>query len=131
MLQRVRIERIDEVAIPVFDRSLELTRSAAEIVRPAHDIILTEGNYLLFDGPWQRVGELCDVTLYLDVPIDVIEQRIRERWSEAGYDAGEIDRRTMDNDLPNARLIAESKGRATGVLNSRDQVLQLRQRRPR
>lgn len=130
-LQRAKAERSAEVAIPVFDRSLELTRNAAEIIRPEHEIIVTEGNYLLFDGPWEGVADLCDVTFYLDVPMETIEHRIRERWADAGYAAAEIERRTTENDLPNARLIEQSKTRAAAVLNTRDQILQLRDPNPR
>ena len=42
-----------EVAIPVFDRSIELSRAAADVVTLSDRLLVIEGNYLLLnDPPW-------------------------------------------------------------------------------
>jgi pantothenate kinase len=48
---------------------------------------------------------LFDLTVWIDVPLDVVEQRIVDRWESASLDAAEIVRRTEENDLPNARHV--------------------------
>ena len=52
LLKRIRSGEPD-IAIPVFDRSMELSRAAAAIVGAGTKFILVEGNYLLLDEePW-------------------------------------------------------------------------------
>ncbi|TIT54219.1 MAG: nucleoside/nucleotide kinase family protein, partial [Mesorhizobium sp.] len=52
LLKRIRAGEPD-IAIPVFDRSMELSRAAAAIVDAETKFILVEGNYLLLDEePW-------------------------------------------------------------------------------
>ena len=54
MLDRLAGTSREAVAIPVFDRDLELSRAAAAIVEPHHRIVITEGNYLLLaDDGWR------------------------------------------------------------------------------
>lgn len=99
--------RADATAsIPVFDRTLELTRNCAELVTPDHSIIITEGNYLLLDTqPWNSLADLFDLTVWVDAEIEVVEQRILDRWATHGLDAEAARARAEDNDLPNARLV--------------------------
>ena len=59
LLKRLRSADSD-VAIPVFDRSIELSRAAAAIVPRDVKFVLTEGNYLLLDEePWSRLRWLA------------------------------------------------------------------------
>ena len=52
-LRALRMEPDIEVAVPVFDRELELSRNCAALVDARHEIVVTEGNYLLLDeDPW-------------------------------------------------------------------------------
>lgn len=102
----LRSEPAIEVAVPVFDRSLELTRNCAEAVTADHRIIITEGNYLLLDQePWSSLSELFDLTVWVDTPLDVIESRILERWADHGLSTTDAATRAESNDLPNARLV--------------------------
>ena len=46
-----------EIAIPVFDRAIELSRAGAEIVGAETRFVLVEGNYLLLDeAPWSGLA---------------------------------------------------------------------------
>ncbi len=47
-----------DIAVPVFDRTLELSRAAARLIPGTARHILVEGNYLLLDQPGWR--ELAD-----------------------------------------------------------------------
>ena len=105
LLDRLRSTPAEQVALPVFDRRLELTRAAAEIAEPHHGIVVTEGNWLLIDDdPWLGLASRFDVTVFVRTDLGTIEQRIRERWQRLGFDGGEANHRAEQNDLPNARL---------------------------
>lgn len=103
----MRIRRAERsVAVPVFDRPLDLARGGGRLVTPQHRLIIVEGNYLLLDqAPWRELHPLFDMTLFIDVPDDVLEARLIQRWGEMGADpAGALDR-ARNKDMLNARLI--------------------------
>lgn len=102
LLGRLRAE--DEVAIPVFDRALELSRGSAEIVGPADRILVVEGNYLLLqEPPWNRVAGLVDVTVWLDVPEAELDRRLLARWAHYGKTPAAARAWIDGNDMPNIR----------------------------
>lgn len=105
------------VAVPVFDRSLEISRAAARIIDPEVRLILVEGNYLLLDDPdWERLRPCFDLTLFVEVPVALLEQRLRARWD--GLAPGAAEAKIAGNDLPNARLVAERSVPADMVLKT-------------
>lgn len=109
-----------EMAVPVYDRDLGLSRNCASLVLARHDVLITEGNYLLLDEePWSDLRELFDLTVWIDVPIALVEQRIVARWESASLDPTEIRRRTEDNDLPNARQVVSGSASADVVIHMR------------
>ncbi len=106
-LQRIRMAG-SPVAVPVFDRELDLARAGAAIVAPEARFVLVEGNYLLLDrAPWSGLAPLFDLTVFIDVPIDELERRLLARWTGLGRDAGAARAWVEQNDLPNARLVLE------------------------
>lgn len=104
-LDRVKRAR-GEVAVPVFDRALEIARAGARIIESQTRIVLVEGNYLLLDDSrWAPLRRFFDLTILLDAPFAEIERRLRARW--AGLSEGELHAKLEGNDLPNARLVLE------------------------
>lgn len=102
-----------EVLVPVFDRSRELAIASARVVSPDHRFIVIEGNYLLFSqGKWAELEGMFDYSVMLAPPMEVLEQRLWERWK--GYDLDDETARAKvyGNDLPNGRLILENRRRA-------------------
>lgn len=100
MLDRLR--KGGEVAVPVFDRNLELSRAGAEVIGKDVQLVLVEGNYLLLDrAPWKDL--VFDVTVFLEVPEARLRSRLMDRWSHLSM--SEAMRKTDENDLPNARLV--------------------------
>lgn len=94
------------VAIPVFDRALELSRAGAALVEPHHRVVITEGNYLLLDDArWRGIRCRLDFTVLLDVPAETLRRRLTARWLGHGYGPEEAGEKTEANDLPNARLV--------------------------
>ncbi|WP_010629331.1 nucleoside triphosphate hydrolase [Halomonas sp. KM-1] len=102
-----RIRRADRtVAVPVFDRPLDLARAGGRLVTLEHRIVIVEGNYLLLDrDPWRELLPLFDMTLFLEVADEVLEARLIQRWLGMGQDhEGAIDK-ARHKDMINARLI--------------------------
>ncbi|SPJ26098.1 nucleoside triphosphate hydrolase [Palleronia abyssalis] len=92
------------VAVPVFDRSIEVARAGARVISPEIRLVIVEGNYLLLDRPyWRDLSPYFDITVFLDVPIDVLHQRLLDRWTALAPAAAV--RQVDGNDLPNARLV--------------------------
>lgn len=105
LLLRLRANEGD-IAIPVFDREIELSRAAAAIVAQDTDILLVEGNYLLLDTPpWDALGDLFDTTVMLDVPEPVLRDRLAQRWIDLGLDDDAVTAKLEENDLPNGRTV--------------------------
>ncbi|MFY0989959.1 nucleoside triphosphate hydrolase [Halomonas sp. C05BenzN] len=102
-----RIRRSDgSVAVPVFDRPLDLARAGGRLVTREHRIVIVEGNYLLLDqGPWRALHGLFDLSVMLEVDDATLEQRLIERWLAMGRDADAARRKALGKDMPNARLI--------------------------
>ena len=118
LLQRLK-QADGEVFIPVFDRSLELSRAAASVVGPEHRVLLVEGNYLLLNQePWSKLAPFFDMTLYLDVPFEELERRLVERWLGFGFNAETARKRALSNDIPNAELVAAQSRKADFVVMS-------------
>lgn len=108
LLQRIR-QREEDVAIPIFDRALELSRAGAAIVSAETRFVLVEGNYLLLrDEPWCRLHGLFDFRVFLDVPISELQRRLLLRIQSFGYSAEHAERWLAGNDLPNIRHVLES-----------------------
>ena len=111
LLKRIRAGE-SEIAIPVFDRKLELSRNAAGIVDDQAKVILIEGNYLLLDqAPWNRLRPLFDYTVFLSVPLEELGRRLVQRWLDHGFDMAYATNWIASNDLPNIKeVIAHSSG---------------------
>lgn len=97
---------IDDVYVPVFDRHLELSRGSARCVTQSHRIVLVEGNYLLLSrSPWNQLASLFDLTLFIDIPLPVLERRLVQRWLDHGHDEPSARQKASDNDIHNAHTV--------------------------
>ncbi|TWG92482.1 pantothenate kinase [Mesorhizobium sp. J18] len=116
LLRRIRSVE-DEIAIPVFDRNIEIARSAADVIGADTRIVLVEGNYLLLDdSPWDSLEELFDVTVFLDVPRDELERRLLQRWREHGKSEAEGRVWVSSNDMSNVDLVLAKRRPADIVI---------------
>jgi pantothenate kinase len=106
LLQRLRANADAEIAIPVFDRSLEISRAGARTIPQETRLLLVEGNYLLLDcEPWTKLSPFFDMTIWLDVPERELERRLIQRWVTFGFSHADADMKARGNDLPNAALV--------------------------
>jgi pantothenate kinase len=116
-LKRLKAQDEPQVAVPVFDRSLEISRGSARMIARDVPIIISEGNYLLLDDkPWRDLRLLYDLTVGIETSVDVLRQRLEARWRGFGLAEGEVQRKVNDNDLPNAKFVMERMGRADARL---------------
>lgn len=108
-----RLRREAEVTIPVFDRARDIAIAGATLVEARHRILLVEGNYLLLDSPpWDALAPLWDLTLWLEVPLAVLEKRLVQRWQDGGMDPAAARGRALGNDIPNARMVIAGSRKA-------------------
>lgn len=114
-LARLRLNQEHEIAVPVFDRGLEISRNAARFIPKEVRHIIVEGNYLLLDEvPWRELT--FDTTVYLEVPLQEIERRLLKRWKAlVGKD---LKSKMEANDLPNARMVIERSRPAEFTLHN-------------
>ena len=106
MLMRLRQNSEPEIAVPVFDRSIEIARAGARMIPQSVRYIIAEGNYLLLDeGRWRELHPHYDLTLMIEEPDAVLRARLEDRWKDLSAEdrAWKLD----GNDLPNGRLVKE------------------------
>lgn len=107
-----------EIAIPIFDRSMELSRAAADIVGTRHRFVIVEGNYLLLDeAPWSRLAPLFGHSVFLDVPRGELERRLRQRWRGHGRPDAEALAWIASNDMPNVERVLARRRPADAVIS--------------
>lgn len=112
MLCRLKENFSGRVAIPVFDRDLEVARAGARLIGHSTRVVMVEGNYLLCNvDPWSRLQQHFDLTIMIEVPEDVLRERLRARWVSYGLDEDAILWKLDGNDLPNGRFVKKHSNR--------------------
>ena len=107
LLERLRTG--SEIVVPQFDRTADLARAGAGIVKAEDRIVVVEGNYLLLDEtPWNELAGLFDLTVYLDVPRGVLAHRLVQRWLDYGLTEEAARERAFSNDMVNAERVINS-----------------------
>ena len=110
VLGRLRARDEEAVAVPRFDRDLEIARAGAILIARSVRLVVAEGNWLLLDrDPWRSLRPFFDLTALVVVPEEELATRLRRRWTRHGLGEEAIRAKVEANDLPNARLVyAES-----------------------
>ncbi len=112
-----RLAAEPEVAIPIFDRGLDLARAGGDLVRAEDRLLIVEGNYLLLDAdPWRLARPHYGLTVMLEVPETELERRLVRRWLDHGHDADAARARALSNDIPNARQVLRDSAAAEIIL---------------
>lgn len=104
----LRLQANDEatVAVPRFDRDIEIARAGAILIEQGARLIVSEGNWLLLDDePWPLLRPYFDRTALVVADMGTLEARNRQRWVDYGKDEDFIRAKLADNDMPNARLV--------------------------
>jgi pantothenate kinase len=119
MLDRLKRNQEDEIAVPVFDRDLEISRAGARLIPRAIRALIVEGNYLLLDQhPWSGLHAMFDLTVAVETSEDILMQRLVDRWRGYGLSPAEIEAKVEGNDLPNGRYVMTKSKPADFVLRA-------------
>ena len=106
LLLRLRANNEPMVAVPVFDRILEISRAAGQLIPSDVKYLIVEGNYLLLDlAPWSSLRDCFDATIMLQVDRKTLEARLLDRWRSLGFDESTSYEKVHRNDLPNADIV--------------------------
>ena len=98
----IRLAAESEVIVPIFDRSLELSRSSAVTILENKKIIIVEGNYLLLNShPWNELNNYFDSKVMIHCEESVLEKRLIDRWKGFNLTQDQINQKVYENDLPN------------------------------
>ena len=108
-----------EVIYPVFDRDRDLAIAGAGVLPEQCDLVVVEGNYLLYDAPgWRDLARFWTISAYLDVPLACLHDRLTDRWIAHGLSAEDARARAEGNDLANAALVQGNRLDADLVLSA-------------
>ncbi|GHA43867.1 nucleoside triphosphate hydrolase [Amylibacter ulvae] len=111
LVKELSIEK--RVTYPIFDRGQDKTIVQGGTIEPHCDIAVLEGNYLLLDAPvWRELMDFLDFSIFVEIPTDILNQRLIERWIAHGYTLSEAKVRAEANDLINARQILEMSNKS-------------------
>ena len=114
-----RLQKEDEVVIPIFDRTLELSRSSAVIISKNTKVIIVEGNYVLLNSyPWRELHKFFNTTVMINCGKKILEKRLIERWENFNLPKKEIDEKVYKNDLPNGVNVLENSIKAEYILEN-------------
>lgn len=104
---------------PIFDRATDEPVADGLTVEPHHQILIMEGNYLLYDTPpWDKARGLLTEVWYLDAPPgNAVSERLRVRHANRGLNADEVEIKIASTDHPNALLIESTRQRADKILH--------------
>lgn len=111
LVSRLAANAEDVVYVPVFDRTLELSRAGARAVPSDTEVLVIEGNYLLLKDPdWAGAAKHYDLTVMIDTDHATLERRLIERWLGFGLAADAARTKASENDLPNgAQVLNDSR----------------------
>ncbi|MBL8907791.1 MAG: nucleoside/nucleotide kinase family protein [Rhizobiales bacterium] len=118
MLGRLKLNEEDEIAVPVFDRDLEIARAGARLIPRGVRYLIVEGNYLLIGrAPWSALRGLFDVTVMIEVPEETLRERLRRRWQDHGLSPHEVTAKVEGNDMPNGRFVRDASAAADFIVS--------------
>ena len=112
LVKKIKFNINSSVALPVFDRDLELSRGSADIVKKNNRIIIIEGNYLLLkNAPWNLLKKYIDIFVFLNVDKKILHERSKKRWEHYGISKKQILKK-VNNDIHSASIVLRSSSKA-------------------
>lgn len=121
LLDRLRANTQPDVAVPIFDRHMELSRNCARLIPQETEVLVVEGNYLLLDLPgWRDLAPAFDLTVFLDIPAEVLRERLYARWRYHGMAEADIPAKIEGNDMPNGLTVINRSRKADITLSLAD-----------
>jgi pantothenate kinase len=117
LIKKLNVETRESIFCPLFDRSIEASIENGIEIKPEHQIIVSEGNYLLLDEtPWSDLRNLFNEIWFIDSTLETLMPRLIARHKSGGRNEEETRKKIESTDLPNAKLIESTKPSADRVI---------------
>ncbi|NVK32405.1 MAG: nucleoside/nucleotide kinase family protein [Gammaproteobacteria bacterium] len=95
-----------DVAVPVFEREVDLARASARLIPQHTQVLLIEGNYLLLQAdPWSALRQYFDLSAMIDADEVTLRQRLMQRWLDLDYSEESARTKVEGNDMLNAKRV--------------------------
>ena len=72
MLDRLRRNEEDDIAVPVFDRDLEISRAVARMIPRAVRTLIVDGNYCFWTSSLGLACAPLDITVFVGAPEEIL-----------------------------------------------------------
>jgi pantothenate kinase len=118
LLKRINNEFDKDIYFPVFHREIEESYSADGVVPARTMLVLTEGNYLLFDqAGWENVIPELTETWYINIDDKLRIDRLVKRHEFYGKSNEAAIAWANGSDETNAKIVEATSTRADVVIN--------------
>jgi pantothenate kinase len=119
LIERIKLDNVDPIYYPIFDRSIEESIAAQGVVYPSTRVVIVEGNYLMHDRDgWQEISPLLDQSWYAFLEEDIRISRLISRHIAFGKDPESAKAWAKGSDQVNAELIEVGVGRCDFLIRS-------------
>ena len=99
----------ETVYAPVFDRSRDIAVAGAQLIPTNAEFVIVEGNYLMLNAaPWDQLRQFWTLSVAVSAPMDVLEQRLMERWAHYDIAPDKARAKVLGNDLKNAKMVMQN-----------------------
>jgi len=116
-----RLTQPGEVIHAVFDRGQDCAIAGAGVIADDCETVIVEGNYLMLNAPgWDKLHKLWDMSVALRPSMEVLRDRLCDRWRGYGLSPAEITAKVEGNDMPNAELVAANSSPSDYILAAGD-----------
>ncbi len=114
LIKRIARPADDAVAYaPQFHRHIEEPVAGAIPVTPAAGLVIVEGNYLfLGESPWNQIGPLLDLCVYVELDDATRISRLIDRHVRYGKSPIEAERFVRNSDEANTKLVKSTRNSA-------------------
>ncbi len=107
-----KVSQNKDIKIPGFDRELDKTIADQISITSETPLVIVEGNYLLIDkSPWSSCSDLYDLKIFINPGIDVLRERLIQRWLDFGFDIQQAHKKANENDLINAEFVIQNSSK--------------------
>jgi len=118
LLKRINTETDHDIYFPVFHREIEESYAADGVVLANTKIVLTEGNYLLFDkAGWEKVAAELTEIWYININDGVRIDRLVKRHEFYGKDKDSALNWATGTDEINAKIVESTAAKADVIIN--------------
>lgn len=118
LLKRIKTNKSVDIYFPVFFREMEESIAAEGVVLSTTNLVITEGNYLLYDRDgWKDVAPQLTESWYVQVDDEVRLERLVKRHHHYGKDLDAAFAWAHGTDERNAQLVEKTKAKADVIIN--------------